>query len=49
MALRICRLSNDAEAEGKQIEEYIAKKKAEEMAMQQALAKQTQQGNNSQE
>lgn len=49
MALRICRLSNDAEAEGKQIEEYIAQKKEEEMAMQQALAKQTQQGNNSQE
>lgn len=49
MALRICRISNDPEAEGKEIEEYIAKKKAEEQAMQQALAKQTQQGNNSQE
>jgi SPP1 family phage portal protein len=49
MALRICRLSNDAEAEGKQIEEYIAQKKAEELKRQQALAKQTQQGNNSQE
>jgi hypothetical protein len=49
MALRICRLSNDPEAEGKEIEEYIAKKKKEEQAMQQALAKQTQQGNNSQE
>lgn len=49
MALRICRLSNDPEAEGKEIEEYIAKKKEEEQARQQALAKQTQQGNNSQE
>lgn len=41
MALRICRISNDPEAEGKEIEEYIAKKKAEELAIQQ--------GNNSQE
>ena len=49
MALRLCRLSNDPESEGKIIEEYIAKKKKEEQAMQQALAKQTQQGNNSQE
>ena len=54
MALRICRLSNDAEAEGKQIEEYIANKKAEELKRQQSLVKQTQQqennnGNNSQE
>jgi SPP1 family phage portal protein len=49
MALRICRISNDPEAEGKEIEEYVSKKKAEELKTQQALAKQTQQGNNSQE
>ena len=30
MALRICRLSNDPEAEGKQWEDYIAKKEQEE-------------------
>jgi SPP1 family phage portal protein len=30
MALRICRLSNDPEAEGKQIEEYMAKKAQEQ-------------------
>ena len=39
MALRICRLSNDPEAEGKLIEEYMAKLKAEETA--------TTKGNNS--
>ena len=30
MALRLCKLSNDAEAEGKLIEEYIAKRNAEQ-------------------
>ena len=45
MALKLCRLSNDPEAEGKIIEENIARKKAEDLALQ----KQQNNGNNSQE
>ena len=44
MALRMCRLSNDPEAEGKLIENHMAKMKAEERAKQQ-----TNNSNNSQE
>ena len=42
MALRICRLSNDPEAEGKQIEEYMAKKAQE----QQNVSRETNPNNN---
>lgn len=46
IALRLCRLSNDPEAEGKIIEENIAKREAQQQAQQQV---QNNQGNNSQE
>ena len=45
MALRMCRLSNDPEAEGKQIEEYMAKKQQKS----QTVSRETNTGNNSKE
>ena len=47
IALRICKLSNDPEAEGKLIEEYAAQ--MEKKAAEQAASQQNPNGNNSQE
>lgn len=49
MALRMCRLSNDPEAEGKQIEEYMAKKEREKAVKAQEVSRETNLGNNSKE
>lgn len=46
MALRMCRLSNDPEAEGKQIEDYMSKIAREQALLKQSVSRETNTNNN---